>query len=158
MSKNNYFYGLEGRNLFKIYAADLALNGAKIGSNIYNEQSARAAYGHQGLIGFFLARIVAKKVVAKRIEQEAKYDALEPGSPPFREGDKANFVLNGSEVLDATVKPKATGFKGAFSAGATIEFKLSTGKKRKFLLIEDQNVTFVKNLVSGVVPNTQVAS
>ncbi|PQV62879.1 hypothetical protein B1R32_11919 [Abditibacterium utsteinense] len=154
--KDNFFYGLEGNKLFKIYADEMTLHGAKIGTNVYDEKTARAIYGQFGLIGFFMARSAAKKTVAKRLEQETKYDALAPGSPPFREGDKANFSLSSGDVLSALVKPKATGIKGAFSGGASIEFSLSNGKKRRFLLIEDQNVQFVKNLVSRVVPNTQL--
>lgn len=153
---DNYFYGLEGRNLFKIYADEMAFHGAKVGTNIYDEKTARAIYGQFGIIGFFLARSAAKKVAAKRAGEEAKYDAPAPGSPPFREGDKANFSLPGSDVLNATIKPKATGIKGAFSGGASVEFALASGKKRKFVLIEDQNVQFVKNLVARVVPNTQL--
>ena len=153
---DNFFYGLEGSKLFKIYVDEMAFHGAKVGTNVYNEATARAIYGQFGILGFFLARSAAKKAIASRAALEAKYDALSPGSPPFREGDKANFALNGSEITSALVKPKAAGLKGAFSGGPMVEFSLANGKKRKFSLIEDQNVAFVKNLVTRVVPNTQL--
>lgn len=148
---DNFFYGLEGSNLFKIYVADMALNGARISSNVYNEQTARAGMAHFGLLGWAIGSAMGKKAVRTRQESEAKYDALAPGSPPFREGHKANFSLAGSDVQMATITPKPTGFKGAFSAGPMLELVVAGGKKRKFILIENQNLGFVRNLLATVV-------
>ncbi len=151
-TKDNFFYGLEGSNLFKIYVSDVALHGAKVGTNVYNEQTARAMTMHFGLIGYFIGKSMAKKAVQKRADNEAKYDAFEPGSPPFREGDKANFSLAGSDVQSAVLTPKPTGLKGAFSGGPMLELQLAGGKKRKFLLIENQNLPFIKNLIARPIP------
>lgn len=157
---DNFFYGLEGSNLFKIYVSDMALNGARIASNVYNEQKAkerarvtivRLLMGHLGLSVWSVGSAASKKIVRTRQESEAKYDALSPGSSLFREGHKANFSLAGSDVQLATITPKPTGFKGAFSAGPTLELVVAGGKKRKFLLIENQSLTFVQNLLATVV-------
>jgi len=151
---DNFFYGLEGRNLFKIYADDVSLHGARIASNVYNAETARAGSIHFGILGWIIAAQMAKRAVKNRAEAEAKYDALPPGSPLFREGHKANFSLSSGEVQSAVVTPKAGGFKGAFSAGPTLELLVSGGKKRKFILIENQNLAFIKNLLSRPIPMT----
>jgi hypothetical protein len=158
---NNFFYGLEGNKLYKIYVGDMAFNAARIASGPYNEQTARARYSATGgllgaLIGMLVAKMVIKKILAKRAELEAKYDAMAPGSPPFREADKSNFVINASDVLGAIIWPKPSGIKGAFWQGPVLEFSLGTGKKRKFILVENQNLEFIKNLVAGVVTNTRL--
>ena len=150
---NNFFYGLEGANLYKIYVSEMALNGARVGSNVYDAQTARAMTVHFGILGWFIGSQMAKKAVRTRAEAETKYDALEPGSPPFREGHKANFSLAGSEIQSAIITPKAGGIKGAFSAGPLLELGVAGGKKRKFLLIEDQNLANIKTLLSRLVPN-----
>jgi len=151
---DNFFYGLEGSNLFKIYVDDVSLHGARIGSNVYNAETARATTMQFGLLGWFIGSQIAKRAVKNRAEAEAKYDALPPGSPLFREGHKANFSLSSGEVQSAAVTPKPGGFKGAFSAGPTLELLVSGGKKRKFVLIENQNLAFVKNLLSRPIPMT----
>ncbi len=156
-TQDNFFYGLEGSNLFKIYVSDVALHGAKVGTNIYNEETSRAMTIHFGLLGYFIGKQVAKKAVQKRADNEARYAALEPGSPPFREGDKANFSLSGSEVQSAVLTPKPTGFKGAFSGGPTLELQLAGGKKRKFLIIENQNLPFIKNLLARPIPTAMLS-
>jgi len=151
---DNFFYGLEGSNLFKIYADDVSLHGARIASNVYNAETARAGAIHFGVIGWIISAQMAKRAVKKRAEAEAKYDALPPGSPLFREGHKANFSLSGGEVQSAVISPKPGGFKGAFSSGPTLELLVTGGKKRKFLLIENQNLAFIKNLLSRPIPMT----
>ena len=154
----NFFYGLEGSNLFKIYVSDMALNGARVGSNVYNEQSARAMTVHFGLLGFLMGRFIAKKAVKDRAAAEEKYQSLEPGSPPFREAHKANFSLAGSEIQSAVIKPKATGFKGAFSAGPMLELGVAGGKTRKFLIIEEQNLNSIKTLLARPLPGIVLQS
>ncbi len=154
---DNFFYGLEGRDLFKIYVDDVSLHGARIASNVYNAEIARAGSIHFGLIGWIVSTQTAKRVVKNRAEAEAKYDALPPGSPLFREGHKANFSLSSGEVQSAVVTPKAGGLKGAFSAGPTLELLVTGGKKRKFVLIENQNLAFIKNLLSRPIPMTTMS-
>lgn len=157
MASQGHFYGMEsGGKLYKIYVTDGALCGAKVAGQIYDEQTARMVTMQFGLLGIILGGIYAKRAIKKREETEAKYDAMEAGGPPFLTADKVNFSLGPAAISKIEINGKRSGIKNVLKSQAALEMQLATGKKRKFILIGDQNIEYIRNLVSKIVPATSI--
>lgn len=152
-----FFYGLEGNKLYKVYVTEGALCGAKVASNIYDEATARATTVHFGLLGLLLSRKIARDTLRKRAEKEALYDATEPGGPTFMTTDKANFSLGSAGITRIVVNEKKSGLKALLNGGAGVEVHTAEGKKRRFVLIGDQNPGYVKNLIARSYSTVELA-
>jgi hypothetical protein len=157
MASQGHFYGMEGgTKLYKIYVTDGALCGAKVAGQIHDEKSARVITMQFGLLGMLLGNIYAKRAVKKREETEASYDAMEAGGPPFLTADKVNFSLGPAKISKIEINGKRKGVKNILKSEPALEMQLADGKKRKFMLIGDQNIEYIRNLVSKVVPATSI--
>lgn len=157
MASQGHFYGSEsGGKLYKIYVTDGALCGAKVAGQIYDEQTARVVTMQFGLLGMLLGGIYAKRAIKKREATEANYDAMEAGGPPFLTADKVNFSLGPAKISKIEINGKRKGVKNMLKSQAAMEVQLADGKKRRFMLVGDQNIEYIRNLVSKIVPATSI--
>lgn len=157
MASPGHFYGMEsGNKLYKIYVTEGAICGAKVAGNVYDAKSAHMLTFHFGLLGMLLNKKVGAHYTKKRAEAEAKFDAMEAGGPIFLGADKANFSLGQAAMTRIEINPKRTGLKNMLKSEAGVDVHLSGGKKRRFVLIEEQNVEYIRNLLARVVPNATV--
>lgn len=155
MASLGYFYGMEsGGKLYKVYVTEGALCGAKVAGQVYDAKSAHMMTFHFGLLGMLFNKKVGAHYAKKREEAEAKFDAMEAGGPVFLTADKANFSLGQSAIARIEINPKRTGLKNMLKSEAGVEVHLSDGKKRRFVLIGEQNVEYISSLLTRVVPST----
>lgn len=157
MTSRGHFYGSEGgAKLYKIYVTEGALCGAKIAGRVYDDKTALVVAGQFGLLGMIASAIIAKKAKKKRAVEEAKYDAMEAGGPPFLTSDVANFSLGQMAISKIEINGKRKGMKNMLKSEPALEMHSSDGKKRKFILIADQNIEYISGLVSKIVPATSI--
>lgn len=155
MPSQGHFYGMEsGNKLYKVYVTESALCGAKIAGSVYDAKSAHMVTFHFGLLGMLFNKVIGAKYAKKRLEAEAKFDAMETGGPIFLGADKANFSLGQSAIARIEINPRRTGLKNMLKSEPGVDVYLSDGKKRRFALIEEQNVEYIRNLLARVVPST----
>ena len=156
MPSTDFFYALEGKSLYKCFVTDKALSGAKVASNMYDDNSVTPYYGAFGLLGLILGRMAAKRVKRKRDEKESLYDTIEPGSQTFLAADKANFSWTGFSISQVIAREKASGIKAVVRPFPLLQVNLTDGTQRKFVLVNLKAPDSVMELITKITPNVSV--
>jgi hypothetical protein len=155
------FYGLQGRwtgfdRLFKLFVTRDGIAGAYVAGQVYDEASGAAQLVNPARVAGPLMAMWVRRLIRKRAERELMYDAIQPGSAEFMAADSRNFLLNKSDIEQAVLKSKRS-LWASVNCG-TVTFQLWSGKRLKFVLAGEQDLTQIERTLIDALGKDQVKS
>lgn len=148
-----FVYGLQPRwfgndRLFKVFVLPDAVCGACVAGQLHDEQSAHMQLvAPAGCLGFLFLPIV-RRAVRRRQEREEFYDTITPGSDEFVDADGRNFVIRRGEATQISVTSRQSLWTAGARNSGKLEIVLTGGRKRRFVLVGNQDADQVEELLS----------
>jgi hypothetical protein len=153
---NGFFYGLQPHwlspdRLYRIYIGDRIIAGAYVAGQFYDHQSATVQLQQLG----WILRPMIRRLMARRQDREACYDALDPFDPSFLDHDPRNFHFMRTDIARTRFRRNRS-YWTPFNVGV-VEFELLDGMNRRFILAGDQQPESVLEIMRRVDPAVEVS-
>jgi hypothetical protein len=151
---------LKMNGLYKIYAKNDVIFGAKLAGEIFDEESTDMFfYNYLGnsllgdLIEWLLKRFFSewvKNKIKKRYELEAYYSDCEFDITTFLNKGKANFVLDKCYIKKVKIFMKRVSFHPLYTNEGTIVIETNQVKPMKFVVIGKQSIRDIARIFSDL--------
>jgi len=132
----NAFFALEPRWLgcdrfYRIYITDRDLQGALIGRQVYDEDSAHRQMIAPAQIFAPLMKLWADRIIKRIRLRERDYDGAVLSSDIFLRQDPLNFLIARGDILDIQVDRKKRLWTGSSKTAGTLRLLLRDHSRRE---------------------------
>jgi hypothetical protein len=160
---NCYLFRIDKINmngLYKIYAKDDTIFGAKLSGEIFDEESANTVfdtYAGNGLLSFLIEWLFkpsfsrwANNKIKKRYELEEYYNTFEFDVNTFLNKDKGNFAFNKCDIEKVKIFTKRASFATLYRNEGTIVIETNQVRPMKFVVIGMQSMRYIARIFSDL--------
>jgi hypothetical protein len=147
------FYAIEPRWLgpdrfYKLYLTPAGIRGAYVAGQFGQRREIDAVMRNARLPALLMRRWVSG-VWGRRMEAEARYDAMSGADPAFLAADRRNFSIDRSQIERFTLSGERSWWNALNNIG-TLELRLRGGQRRRFLLALDQDLEHISRILHQV--------